>query len=131
MKFFCAVTFGSQTWSFICWWNGKKLLHGLYSDFDAYVSHKNELHLTVSVLRFVFWLRGVKYIFLVCGFILDCSNALKAIKFFSRCINRNWSSNWLFLLNRVQNHNCFHSRGGSKTATTPKVELFVIIIYIF
>ena len=31
----------------------------------------------------------------------------------------------------MQNHNCFHSRGGSNTAATPKMELFATIVNIF
>ena len=49
------MIFDSQIWSSIYQWNVAKFLHGLYSDFDAYVSRKNELHLTVSLLKFVFW----------------------------------------------------------------------------
>ena len=56
---------------------------------------------------------------------------IEAIKFFSSCTSRNWSRNWLFLLNRVNNHNCFHPIGGSKTATTPTMEAFVTIVNIF
>ena len=37
MNFFYAMIFGSQIWSSIYYWNGVKFLHGLYSDFDAYV----------------------------------------------------------------------------------------------
>ena len=61
MKFFYSMIFGSQIWSSIWKWNGVKFLHGLYSDFDAYVSHENELHLPVSVFRFDFWLRRVNF----------------------------------------------------------------------
>ena len=64
--------FRSQIWSSICYRNKVKFLYGLYSDFDAYVSHKNKLHLTVSLLRFVSLLRRVKYIFTGSDFALDC-----------------------------------------------------------
>ena len=32
----------------------RKVLHDLHSDFDLYVSHKNEPYLTASLLKFVF-----------------------------------------------------------------------------
>ena len=48
-----------------------KLLHVLYSDFDAPLKHKNKTYLTVFPLRFVFCLRGAKYTFTSSGFVLD------------------------------------------------------------
>ena len=45
-------------------WNFVKFYRDLYSDFDAFVRHKNELHLSVSLLRFVFCLGRVEYAFL-------------------------------------------------------------------
>ena len=71
MNYFYSMIFGSSIWSSICWWNSLKLLHVLYSDFHARVKHKNKLHLTVLLLRFVFCLRGVKYTFTIRGFLLD------------------------------------------------------------
>ena len=70
-NFFIQWVFVSQIWSSICLWNSVKLLHVLYSDFDARVKHKNKPHLTFLLLRFVFCLRGVKYTFATSGLVLD------------------------------------------------------------
>lgn len=53
-----------------------RLLHDLHSDIDPLVSHKIELQLNVSLLRFVFCLRRVKFTFAGGGFVLDCIGTL-------------------------------------------------------
>ena len=76
MKFFYSMIFGSQIWSSLCQWNSLKLLHVLYSDFNARVNHKSKPYLTALALKFVFCLRGVKYTFTGSGFVLDLIIAL-------------------------------------------------------
>ena len=70
------MIFGSQIWSSLCQWNSLKLLHVLYSDFNARVNHKSKPYLTALALNFVFCLRGVKYTFTGSGFVLDLIIAL-------------------------------------------------------
>ena len=71
MKFFYSMILGSKIWSSICRWNSVKLLHVLYSDFDACVNHKSKPHLTVLTFKFVFGLRGLKCTFTGSGFVVD------------------------------------------------------------
>ena len=88
MKFFYSMIFGRNlVFHLLVKWRKVFAVFSffLYSGFDAYVSHKNELHLTVSLLRFVFLLRKVKHIFIGRGFVLDCRmHLVETIKFLSR-----------------------------------------------
>ena len=129
MKYLYSMTFGSQIWSSICYWNSLKLLHVLYSDFEACVKHKNKPYLTVLPFRFVFCLREAKYTFTSKGFVLDLIIPLHRgnLSFFW-LHESNWSRNWSFFHNPVHNTKCFHSRGRSATAATPTMELFVAIV---
>ena len=59
MNYFYSMVFGSQIWSSICQCNSVKLLHVLYSEFDA----------------FVFCLRGAKYTFTSNGFCIRLNHS--------------------------------------------------------
>ena len=107
-------------------WNSIKLLYVLNSGFDTLVNHKNKPHLPTLPLRFVFCLRWIKYTFTGSGFVLDLIIPLK-LSFFPSCIK----SNWPFFHNRIHNSNCSHFRGGSRTAITPNMEPFVIMVNSF
>ena len=108
-------------------WNSVKLLYVLNSGFDTLVNHKNKPHLSALPLRFVFCLRWIKYTFTGSDFVLDLIIPLK-LSFSPSCIKRNWSHNWPFFHNRIHNSNCSHFRGGSRTAITPNMEPFVIMV---
>ena len=107
-----------------------KLLHVLYSGFNAHVNHKSKPYLSALALKFVFCLREVKYTFTASGFVLDLIIALhrRNLSVFSSYIRSNWSYNRSCFHNRVPNSNCFDSRVGSRTAATPKMELFVTMV---